>query len=62
MRCISCNDALTDYESTRKYVSTGIYLDLCLGCSGHVPDIKIDDRKDLRTFMAEDTVMENDDE
>ena len=31
MRCLSCDCALSDYESTRKYPSGG-YIDLCNNC------------------------------
>ena len=33
MRCICCNKNLSDYESTRKSVKTGVYLDLCRKCN-----------------------------
>jgi hypothetical protein len=32
MRCRSCDEALTDYESTRKSLSTGEYINLCKDC------------------------------
>ncbi len=32
MRCVSCNVALSDFESTRKGALSGTYLDLCNGC------------------------------
>jgi len=32
MRCLSCNCALNDYESTRKSFVTGEYMDLCNKC------------------------------
>lgn len=32
MRCVSCNQALSDFESTRKGALSGTYLDLCNGC------------------------------
>ena len=31
MRCLSCNEALNDYESSRK-TESGHYLDLCSCC------------------------------
>ena len=33
MRCIACDRALTDYESTRKSSVTGEYVDLCNRCA-----------------------------
>ena len=32
MRCVSCNVALSDFESTRKGALSGTYLDLCNSC------------------------------
>ena len=32
IRCVSCNSALSDFESTRKGALSGTYLDLCNGC------------------------------
>ena len=33
MRCMACDRALTDYESTRKSIVTGEYIDLCNNCA-----------------------------
>lgn len=48
MRCVICNKALSDYESTRKVANTGEYLDMCQDCYGvlDIPPAVID-RKDL---------------
>lgn len=48
MRCVTCNKLLTDYESTRKVVNTGAYLDMCQDCynSLDIPPATVD-RKDL---------------
>ena len=32
MKCASCNANLTDFESTRFNIKTGLYLDLCNEC------------------------------
>lgn len=32
MRCLSCNVILTDKEATRKYASSGTFIDLCDNC------------------------------
>lgn len=32
MRCLSCNKILTDKEATRKYASSGTFVDLCNSC------------------------------
>lgn len=32
MKCLSCDDILTDREATRKYAGTDIFLDLCNNC------------------------------
>jgi len=48
MRCLSCDKNLTDFESTRKYVSTGGFVDLCNWCFGSVSDqITVLERADL---------------
>lgn len=38
MRCIACNANLSDKESTRKYASTGHFIDLCDHCFDTVED------------------------
>lgn len=38
MRCLSCNCQLSDHEATRKYASSGTYIDLCDGCFSTVAD------------------------
>jgi hypothetical protein len=32
MRCVVCNEVLSDYEATRKHAETGEYLDTCSEC------------------------------
>lgn len=50
MRCLSCNAALTDFESTRKSANTGQFIDLCNHCFYTVSeDILTIDRDDLAT-------------
>tara|TARA_R110000822_G_scaffold165573_1_gene306068 strand:+ start:399 stop:617 length:219 start_codon:yes stop_codon:yes gene_type:complete len=53
MRCISCNTLLTDYEITRKYKSTGAYIDLCVSCGAYIGEVELDDRKDLKWLIDE---------
>jgi len=49
MRCYCCNKALSDYESTRKSVNTGQYLDMCNKCYGSISDdVLAIERTDLR--------------
>jgi hypothetical protein len=38
MRCLACNCQLTDKEATRKYASSGEFLDLCDHCYGDVEE------------------------
>jgi hypothetical protein len=38
MRCQCCDKNLNDYESTRKSVSTGEYLDMCNKCYSTISD------------------------
>ena len=46
MRCLSCDRKLNDYESTRKYASSGTFVDLCNRCfaeiSEDIPDLEGD--------------------
>jgi len=48
MRCLSCNSALTDFESTRKYADTGTHVDLCNYCFKAISsDVSVRERIDL---------------
>lgn len=48
MRCICCNVALTDYESTRKSVTTNEFIDMCNKCFKTIQnDVAYKDRLDL---------------
>jgi len=61
MRCQACNKALNDFESTRKSVTTGEYVDLCNHCFHDVEnDIETVVREDLRDECDND-VLELDD-
>ena len=61
MRCQACNKALNDFESTRKSVTTGEYVDLCNHCFHNVEnDIETVVREDLRD-ECDDDVLEIDD-
>ena len=49
MRCYCCNKALSDYEATRKSVTTGNFLDMCNKCYGSISgDVLALERTDLR--------------
>ena len=49
MRCQACNRALTDFEATRKSVTTGEYLDLCNQCFSEISsEVDALEREDLR--------------
>lgn len=49
MRCISCNKALTDYEATRRCVTTNNFLDMCNVCYQTIStEVLTIDRPDLR--------------
>jgi hypothetical protein len=62
MRCLACNKALNDFESTRKSATTGEYVDLCNQCFHNVEqDIESLEREDLRNEEnVEDTIELND--
>ncbi len=56
MRCLSCNQILNEYESTRKYKNTQTYIDLCSVCfnmSDLMPS-EVSDRLDLKHVSDED--------
>lgn len=57
MRCLSCNKNLTDFESTRKFASTGEFLDLCNRCYS---DIQDDVDTLIRPDLQEDEVADED--
>lgn len=38
MRCLACDCALSDAESTRQFASSKQYIDLCTRCSGWLGD------------------------
>ena len=38
MRCLSCNESLSDYEASRRSVRTHQYIDLCNDCFKYVRD------------------------
>ena len=60
MRCVACNKALSEFESTRKSNVTGEYLDLCNHCYSEIAsDIHADERDDLR--YETDNIDEGDD-
>ena len=51
MRCIACDRALNDFESTRKY-EDGSFVDLCNHCfkQSDMSDIVILERADLQEY------------
>ena len=53
MRCMSCNTALSDYESTRKYKGTESYIDLCCDCfnNSDLANMPVTDRPDLDNII-----------
>ena len=49
MRCYCCNKALSDYEATRKSVTTGNFLDMCNKCYSSISsEVLAVERTDLR--------------
>lgn len=38
MRCLACNCQLNDHESTRKFASSGSFVDLCDRCFSEVAE------------------------
>jgi hypothetical protein len=61
MRCYCCDKNLNDYESTRKSVSSGEYLDMCNKCYSTVSDDLLSEvRYDLYDGDEEDEYTEGD--
>lgn len=61
MRCQCCDKNLNDYESTRKSVSTGEYLDMCNKCYSTISDDLLSEvRYDLYDGNEEDDYEEGD--
>lgn len=49
MRCVCCNERLSDFEATRKSSYSGEYLDMCNVCFNTIKDvIDVEERSDLR--------------
>ena len=61
MRCQCCDKNLNDYESTRKSVSSGEYLDMCNKCYSTISDDLLSEvRYDLYDGDEEDEYTEGD--
>lgn len=58
MRCLACDRRLNDRESTRRYSSSGDFIDLCDRCfstiSDDVPDLDSDPGADVEDELEED--------
>lgn len=58
MRCYCCDKILSDFESTRKSVNTGDYLDMCNKCYATIKDeLHAEERYDL--FDGDETELED---
>jgi hypothetical protein len=64
MRCLSCNQRLSDQESVRKYANSNSFIDLCNRCfstvSDDIPDIEEGDFPS--EWPEEDEGVERDEE
>ena len=50
MRCVACNELLSEYESTKRALTSGDFLDLCNECiADTVPEDAVIDRDDLKS-------------
>lgn len=59
MRCIACNCVLTDFEATRKSLTTGDYIDMCNHCFSTIEeDVMVEERDDLRGYGDGDEIEE----
>ena len=57
MRCLSCNDVLSDREATRRIKSTGEFLDFCDTCYSSIKEeVPTVERVDLEaSFIDEES-------
>ena len=55
-RCLACNKNLSNYESTRKYKGTHVYIDLCNSCfsSSDMVTLPVDDVPDFSNVSDDD--------
>lgn len=53
MRCVICNEGLTDFEATRKYSDTDDFVDMCNHCYSYV-------KRNIHTTEREDLLTEQD--
>jgi hypothetical protein len=59
MRCLCCNDVLSDFEATRRYVNNSQFVDLCNYCLKTIDDdVKTFERIDLK----QEHILHNDDD
>jgi hypothetical protein len=50
MRCVICNEGLSDFEATRKYADSSEFVDMCNHCYSYVKrSVHTIDRDDLLT-------------
>jgi hypothetical protein len=62
MRCYCCNKALSDYEATRKSVTTGDFLDMCNKCYSTISgDVLALERTDLKHDDEEEPIYDEND-
>lgn len=48
MRCIACDEALTDKEATRKFLHSGTYTQMCNKCLDTIRDAAPTEDDDVR--------------
>lgn len=64
MRCVCCDKLLTDFESSRKSINTGEYLDMCTDCFKHIKDdVHVIENNNLLHIndVLDDSVLYNND-
>lgn len=61
MRCVICNEALNDYELTRKDPNTGGFLDTCSNCVRSVREAlqDFDEKTTYKHDIGIDNELEN---
>lgn len=53
MKCRACDCILSDYEASRKYKNSGVFIDLCTDCLAGL-DIETTDNPDLDSVVQFD--------
>lgn len=55
MRCLSCDGEMTDRDTSRKFVGSGTYVDLCQHCFETIQDqVEVTEKKKAKDIPDDD--------